>query len=133
MIESWIVFLTLAVGVRYLIGASLLMRLPRYAVSLLAAFFVRRVLWTFIPSARPNKRVSPSGIHYEERAWPLGESVDHVAAFVLDGVHSFLRCPACLGFWIGAVFYPMFPIGIDRKSTRLNSSHIQKSRMPSSA
>ena len=27
----------------------------------------------------------------------------------------------------------MLPIGIDRKSTRLNSSHIQKSRMPSSA
>ena len=26
-----------------------------------------------------------------------------------------------------------FPIGSDRKSTRLNSSHIQKSRMPSSA
>ena len=31
---------------------------------------------------------------------------------------------------IAAAFHDM---GIDRKSTRLNSSHIQKSRMPSSA
>ena len=31
------------------------------------------------------------------------------------------------------VTLPDFPAEIDRKSTRLNSSHIQKSRMPSSA
>ena len=31
------------------------------------------------------------------------------------------------------VFHERFPRAIDRKSTRLNSSHIQKSRMPSSA
>ena len=30
-------------------------------------------------------------------------------------------------------FYAHFPSKEDRKSTRLNSSHIQKSRMPSSA
>ena len=33
-----------------------------------------------------------------------------------------------LGFLTGIIF-----LLIDRKSTRLNSSHIQKSRMPSSA
>ena len=37
--------------------------------------------------------------------------------------------PSGLGLGEGATV----PIGIDRKSTRLNSSHIQKSRMPSSA
>ena len=31
------------------------------------------------------------------------------------------------------VWYPRLLHGTDRKSTRLNSSHIQKSRMPSSA
>ena len=33
------------------------------------------------------------------------------------------------------ISYPQFEVGdkVDRKSTRLNSSHIQKSRMPSSA
>ena len=29
--------------------------------------------------------------------------------------------------------YSFIPLATDRKSTRLNSSHIQKSRMPSSA
>ena len=32
-----------------------------------------------------------------------------------------------------AAFYARVPVAQDRKSTRLNSSHIQKSRMPSSA
>ena len=32
-----------------------------------------------------------------------------------------------------APWYTYFPYDPDRKSTRLNSSHIQKSRMPSSA
>ena len=31
------------------------------------------------------------------------------------------------------LFQQLARVGIDRKSTRLNSSHIQKSRMPSSA
>ena len=37
------------------------------------------------------------------------------------------------GLWIGLSLMGVAWIGIDRKSTRLNSSHIQKSRMPSSA
>ena len=36
-------------------------------------------------------------------------------------------------FFAFAIKVPMFPFHTDRKSTRLNSSHIQKSRMPSSA
>ena len=52
------------------------------------------------------------------------------------------NCPqfviAQLAIWkVGAIVAPLNPIytehEIDRKSTRLNSSHIQKSRMPSSA
>ena len=38
--------------------------------------------------------------------------------------------------WYGGIIFSIFLIGWaigDRKSTRLNSSHIQKSRMPSSA
>ena len=37
------------------------------------------------------------------------------------------------GFDAGADDYVPKPFHLDRKSTRLNSSHIQKSRMPSSA
>ena len=35
--------------------------------------------------------------------------------------------------WYGATFQALMFCFLDRKSTRLNSSHIQKSRMPSSA
>ena len=31
------------------------------------------------------------------------------------------------------MFYKVFFLGLDRKSTRLNSSHLARSRMPSSA
>ena len=37
------------------------------------------------------------------------------------------------GIVLGLFFYLRFFFFLDRKSTRLNSSHIQKSRMPSSA
>ena len=41
------------------------------------------------------------------------------------------------GYWINETYYPppcdVVSLYTDRKSTRLNSSHIQKSRMPSSA
>ena len=36
-------------------------------------------------------------------------------------------------FWFTAIYALLFISLVDRKSTRLNSSHIQKSRMPSSA
>ena len=42
----------------------------------------------------------------------------------------------CYATWLGdffAVIAIVFLLCLDRKSTRLNSSHIQKSRMPSSA
>ena len=65
-------------------------------------------------------------------------SLELLANSVLYGLGS-----ACLAFAIGtavawAVERSDIPLrslwyGIDRKSTRLNSSHIQKSRMPSSA
>ena len=42
-----------------------------------------------------------------------------------------IECPNCGGF--GAVHSPYRDWETDRKSTRLNSSHITRSRMPSSA
>ena len=38
-----------------------------------------------------------------------------------------------LNIVLTVVFFAMFPVILDRKSTRLNSSHIPLSRMPSSA
>ena len=40
---------------------------------------------------------------------------------------------AFIGTYLTVYLTDSFGIGADRKSTRLNSSHIQKSRMPSSA
>ena len=38
-----------------------------------------------------------------------------------------------IGWLLTAALLATFQVALDRKSTRLNSSHIQKSRMPSSA
>ena len=46
-------------------------------------------------------------------------------------VFADLECYTCHAVKDGG--FPAVPPGGDRKSTRLNSSHIQKSRMPSSA
>src|SRR6186713_3588440 len=58
------------------------------------------------------------------------------AARIVDLTHETLvHWPAEAGFWIARA-YRYFPAGtlhVDRKSTRLNSSHIAVSRMPSSA
>ena len=53
----------------------------------------------------------------------------YLLAFIA-GAAIFLRTHPAL---TGPAFAPYFRALIDRKSTRLNSSHIQKSRMPSSA
>ena len=50
---------------------------------------------------------------------------DLVAA--LEGAEAAVACASGMGATTALLF------GLDRKSTRLNSSHIQKSRMPSSA
>ena len=54
--------------------------------------------------------------------------------FVENGTPDyFLIWLACgVPFGIGKMF-TLIPIGLDRKSTRLNSSHWKQSRMPSSA
>ena len=45
-------------------------------------------------------------------------------------LHAEMEAPVAFGFVLAAV---LAAVVRDRKSTRLNSSHIQKSRMPSSA
>ena len=66
-----------------------------------------------------------------------GVPTRRVFAFLIDLV--VLAVPVILGYLFIAVF-GLITLGLgwalfwlDRKSTRLNSSHIQKSRMPSSA
>ena len=56
---------------------------------------------------------------FDERAWqyPLTDSVNLEITFVNDEVDGWHHCCDL----------------VDRKSTRLNSSHMPKSRMPSSA
>ena len=56
----------------------------------------------------------------------LGVPMESQALRGLDSLLSIVQMPA-------GVPVATFAIGRDRKSTRLNSSHIQKSRMPSSA
>ena len=60
--------------------------------------------------------------------WKLKDVLLIAISAVLFGV-VYLGCT-----YIGGVLYGMLtPFGIDRKSTRLNSSHVRTSRMPSSA
>ena len=53
---------------------------------------------------------------------PTGHQIrPYQTPFTLDGSHTNYLVP------------PLAPTGTDRKSTRLNSSHVSESRMPSSA
>ena len=69
-------------------------------------------------------------------ALPVEERILQLLQYLgIDQAHFAARTP---GDWTGlATTYPevcsSFTLVGDRKSTRLNSSHIQKSRMPSSA
>ena len=86
------------------------------------------------------------GMHFFNPAplMPLVEIVraEHTADDVVETAFSFglrlgktpIRCHDTPGFVVNRVLIPLLNDCIrDRKSTRLNSSHIQKSRMPSSA
>ena len=58
---------------------------------------------------------------------------EHVLVVDAAGPRIFaftLRRP---GTWVYGVEILATPVGVDRKSTRLNSSHVSESRMPSSA
>ena len=60
-----------------------------------------------------------------------------ISAFFIDGTVNLIRQNVCVEmiifFVIALVLLRKFKINPDRKSTRLNSSHSAKSRMPSSA
>jgi len=61
----------------------------------------------------------------------LKEDKDHRFTLIVDELHTFRGTP---GTEVALVIRSLLNrLGLDRKSTRLNSSHIQKSRMPSSA
>ena len=51
-----------------------------------------------------------------------------IAAGIITLVFKWLKQPVVLGYIVAGII-----AGPDRKSTRLNSSHASKSRMPSSA
>ena len=105
-------------------------------VLLIAAFFVATMIWWMQRTARTLKR------SIEERLENIssGTEASRLGIFLFvflmvfrEGAEMVLMLSAVslnsadlLNFF-GAV------AGLDRKSTRLNSSHIQKSRMPSSA
>ena len=54
-------------------------------------------------------------------------------AEAVDNLSKRLGCRVGPGFSERVIFRELFPLGLDRKSTRLNSSHVALSRMPSSA
>ena len=102
-----------------------------------------------VPGSTVN-RLCGSGLEAINQAGRAVE-MDHGDLFIAGGVESMTRSPMVMGknpapFQQGnATIYdstlgwrfPNLRLGelypLDRKSTRLNSSHIQKSRMPSSA
>ena len=56
-----------------------------------------------------------------------------ILPLLLYGLQATLGSEAGYARWHEFLDEPLVKLVIDRKSTRLNSSHIQKSRMPSSA
>ena len=64
--------------------------------------------------------------------------LDHVLSLATMADNLFGHCESTINVWgmqevIAGLHASFFNDTLDRKSTRLNSSHIQKSRMPSSA
>ena len=77
-----------------------------------------------------GRRSSP-GVGFLKRYIEALVNLDHFHNRLLDRLVQTTDKSAILG--IGEFKGPVKARQIDRKSTRLNSSHIQKSRMPSSA
>ena len=61
------------------------------------------------------------------------ELMKKIASFVREGAMSYLKQQYKVVASVFVVLVILFSIMADRKSTRLNSSHWNKSRMPSSA
>ena len=91
-------------------------------------------------------RVRETGVHFSLRTNQEGIPADpsknvaaHVASLMLEefhpafGIKLLLEKKMPIGSGLGSSGASSVAAAVDRKSTRLNSSHIQKSRMPSSA
>ena len=78
--------------------------------------------------------------------WVLPPLGDFLILYLSLATTLLVREPSAFNLLSGMLFFPLFvawiavmytvglyELRLDRKSTRLNSSHIQKSRMPSSA
>ena len=81
-----------------------------------------RTIWVMVPAGQPTQSV------IDELSGMLAEG-----DCVIDGGNSYYRDDIEHSKLLGAKGIEFIDVGTDRKSTRLNSSHIQKSRMPSSA
>ena len=72
-------------------------------------------------------------LHYPDKNWGMVRLTPGEQAMFVESEPEAFR--PCAGAWgrAGCTSVRLAAVGKDRKSTRLNSSHIQKSRMPSSA
>ena len=81
-----------------------------------------------------DRRSIGANIATVEYGWPIGMPTCRPLGQGLWEVRSTLHSNRIARVIFGIVRNEMVLLhGLDRKSTRLNSSHIQKSRMPSSA
>ena len=93
---------------------------------------------SFFSELRRRKVIKTCAL-YLVACWVILQMSEFMApAFGLDDVEAFrfLMMASVAGFPVTfalAWFFQITSSGIDRKSTRLNSSHSQQSRMPSSA
>ena len=90
-----------------------------------------RISW----KAHLDKSINPKGIHIGDNTWVLSGAMilahDHCRSLKAD---TYIGKNCVIG--VRSIIMPGLSVGnqvVDRKSTRLNSSHIEESRMPSSA
>ena len=86
---------------------------------------------------KSNAEVSINNIYRLDGRVPLGKAIpfglQHVLAMFVANLTPIVIVTAAAGLETSQTAALIQNAMLDRKSTRLNSSHIQKSRMPSSA
>ena len=103
-----------------------------HGLMIVAVAVVAQAVWGMARTLCPDRERVTLAIGAAVLALVLPSTVAQIAIIILGGVIGLFWLPAARENEVAHLAVP-FGRRIDRKSTRLNSSHITRSRMPSSA